>query len=160
MCSSRLTHFKGHESDRLWRCHQEHRHGLRLPARARWSSTPPASLRCSREPVPGCRRCATRVRPTTPSPTTRDSKAVIDYDKCVGCGRCIGACNFDAVYAPATTAPTRSWTARWPSTPRRWCHGRPSFHISLVHGRISPNCDCHGENDAPILPDVGHVCLL
>jgi len=20
---------------------------------------------------------------------------------------------------------------------------------------ISPNCDCHGENDAPILPDIG-----
>ena len=26
--------------------------------------------------------------------------------------------------------------------------------ISLVQD-ISPNCDCHGENDAPILPDIG-----
>ena len=34
------------------------------------------------------------------------------------------------------------------------CHGRPTFHISLVQD-ISPNCDCHDENDAPILPDVG-----
>ena len=33
-------------------------------------------------------------------------------------------------------------------------HGRPCFHISLVQD-ISPNCDCHGENDAPILPDIG-----
>ena len=33
-------------------------------------------------------------------------------------------------------------------------YGRPQFHISLVQD-ISPNCDCHGENDAPILPDVG-----
>jgi uncharacterized Fe-S center protein len=32
--------------------------------------------------------------------------------------------------------------------------GRPSFHISLVVD-VSPNCDCHGENDAPILPDLG-----
>ena len=32
--------------------------------------------------------------------------------------------------------------------------GRPQFHISLVMD-ISPNCDCHVENDAPILPDVG-----
>jgi hypothetical protein len=31
---------------------------------------------------------------------------------------------------------------------------RPQFHISLVQD-VSPNCDCHGENDAPILPDVG-----
>jgi len=32
--------------------------------------------------------------------------------------------------------------------------GRPHFHASLVMD-ISPNCDCHCENDAPILPDVG-----
>ena len=31
---------------------------------------------------------------------------------------------------------------------------RPNFHISLVID-ISPNCDCHDENDAPIIPDVG-----
>jgi uncharacterized Fe-S center protein len=23
---------------------------------------------------------------------------------------------------------------------------------------VSPNCDCHGENDAPIIPDVGMFC--
>ena len=34
------------------------------------------------------------------------------------------------------------------------CAGRPCFHVSLVQD-ISPNCDCHGENDAPILPDIG-----
>lgn len=34
------------------------------------------------------------------------------------------------------------------------CDGRPTIHISLVRD-ISPNCDCHGENDAPILPNVG-----
>ena len=34
------------------------------------------------------------------------------------------------------------------------CNGRPTFHISLVQD-ISPNCDCHSENDAPILPDIG-----
>ena len=32
--------------------------------------------------------------------------------------------------------------------------GRPHFHISLVID-ISPYCDCHGENDMAILPDVG-----
>jgi len=31
---------------------------------------------------------------------------------------------------------------------------RPSFHISFVMD-VSPNCDCHGFNDAPIVPDVG-----
>ena len=32
--------------------------------------------------------------------------------------------------------------------------GRPQFHISLVID-VSPYCDCHGENDVPIVPDVG-----
>ena len=32
------------------------------------------------------------------------------------------------------------------------CHGRPCFHISLVQD-ISPNCDCHGENDEMCIRD-------
>ena len=32
--------------------------------------------------------------------------------------------------------------------------GRPQFHISLVID-VSPYCDCHGDNDMAILPDVG-----
>ena len=32
--------------------------------------------------------------------------------------------------------------------------GRPNFHISLVVD-VSPNCDCHRENDVPILPNIG-----
>ena len=31
---------------------------------------------------------------------------------------------------------------------------RPQFHISLICD-VSPNCDCHAENDIPIVPDVG-----
>jgi hypothetical protein len=32
--------------------------------------------------------------------------------------------------------------------------GRPHFHISIVMD-VSPYCDCHGENDASVVPDVG-----
>jgi len=32
--------------------------------------------------------------------------------------------------------------------------GRPDVHINVVID-ISPNCDCHGENDLSIVPDVG-----
>ena len=34
------------------------------------------------------------------------------------------------------------------------CKDRPCFHISLIRD-VSPNCDCHSENDIPIIPDVG-----
>ena len=32
--------------------------------------------------------------------------------------------------------------------------GRPIFHISLAMD-FSPNCDCHPENDTPIVNDIG-----
>ena len=32
--------------------------------------------------------------------------------------------------------------------------GKPSFHISVL-ADVSPYCDCHAENDVPIIPDVG-----
>ena len=32
--------------------------------------------------------------------------------------------------------------------------GRPNFHINIVN-QVSPNCDCHPESDAAIVPDVG-----
>lgn len=31
---------------------------------------------------------------------------------------------------------------------------RPNFHINLITD-VSPNCDCHSENDAPIVPNIG-----
>ena len=31
---------------------------------------------------------------------------------------------------------------------------KPNFHISIA-ADISPNCDCHPENDAPIVPNIG-----
>ena len=84
-----------------------------------------------------------------------DKKAVIDYDKCKGCGRCIGACSFDAVYNPNSSA-NELLDRKMAEYAQAVCHGSPCFHISLVQD-ISPNCDCHGENDAPILPDIGMV---
>ena len=45
-------------------------------------------------------------------------------------------------------------TVKWQNMHRLSVMDRPHFHIALVQD-ISPNCDCHGENDAPILPDIG-----
>ena len=77
----------------------------------------------------------------------------IDPDKCKGCGRCIGACNFDAIYSIDSSA-NEELDRKMAEYAAAVCAGRPCFHISLVQD-ISPNCDCHGENDAPILPDIG-----
>ena len=60
---------------------------------------------------------------------------------------------FDAVYNPNSSA-NEILDRKMAEYAQAVCHGRPHFHIVLVQD-ISPNCDCHGENDAPILPDIG-----
>ena len=101
-----------------------------------------------------CRGCTRCIRECGSSAIAMvGKKAVIDQELCTGCGRCIGACAFDAIMV-------RQWDAggllgkKMAEYAQAVCDGRPSFHINMVMD-ISPNCDCHGENDAPILPDVG-----
>lgn len=36
---------------------------------------------------------------------------------------------------------------------------KPSFHINFVVD-VSPHCDCHSKNDAPVVPDVGMFASL
>ena len=100
----------------------------------------------------GCRMCARQCGQDAIS-YGEDRKAAIDHGKCVGCGRCVGACNFDAIATPNDAA-NADLCCKMAEYAMAVLDGRPHFHISLVMD-ISPYCDCHGENDAPILPDVG-----
>ena len=100
----------------------------------------------------GCRQCAKQCAQDAIS-YGEDKKAVIDPDKCVGCGRCIGACNFDAIRTRDDIA-NALLNRKMAEYAKAVVDGRPHFHISLVID-VSPYCDCHGENDLPILPDVG-----
>ena len=85
--------------------------------------------------------------------TITDKKATIDHDKCVGCGRCLGMCPMDAVVA-ASDESNDIMARKIAEYSLAVLQGRPHFHISFVMD-VSPLCDCHGYNDAPIVPDVG-----
>lgn len=85
--------------------------------------------------------------------TIENRKASIDHSKCVGCGRCIGACPKDAT-RPAEDESNDILNRKIAEYSLAVVQGRPHFHISLVID-ISPYCDCHAENDLPILPDIG-----
>lgn len=101
-----------------------------------------------------CRNCKLCARQCAQSAISYDTgKAHIDHNKCVGCGRCIGGCNFDAIHNTESVSAT-DLNYKMAEYAQAVCYGRPQFHISLAMD-ISPNCDCHGENDVPILPDVG-----
>ncbi len=99
----------------------------------------------------GCRQCAKECG--SDAITYEIGKAVIHQDICKGCGRCIGACSFDAISASNFNA-AELMGCKMAEFTAAIAAGKPVFYISLIMD-VSPNCDCHGENDAPILPDLG-----
>ncbi len=145
-----LNHFKGHECTGFGGALKNIGMGCgsRAGKMAQHNSGKPtvSAKRCR-----GCGACAKECGQSAISIV--DKKAVIDADKCAGCGRCIGRCNFDAIYNPNSSA-NDDLNCKIAEYAKAVVDGRPNFHINLVMD-ISPNCDCHSENDAPILPDVG-----
>ncbi len=145
-----LNHFKGHEATGFGGAIKNL--GMGCASRAgkmdQHSSGKPL---VDPELCRGCTRCLRECG--SDAIKMIDKKAVIDQELCTGCGRCIGACTFDAIGV-------QQWDAgdllgmKMAEYTQAVIDGRPNFHISMVMD-ISPNCDCHGENDAPILPDIG-----
>ncbi|MDR1302088.1 MAG: DUF362 domain-containing protein [Treponema sp.] len=82
-----------------------------------------------------------------------DKKARIDPALCVGCGRCMGACNYHAI-ANNSGISNEITNCKMAEYTKAVLEGRPNFHINVVN-QVSPYCDCHGENDAAVVPDIG-----
>ncbi len=99
----------------------------------------------------GCARCMKDCAHS--AITITDRKASINHDNCVGCGRCIGRCPVDAISAPGDED-NNILNCKIAEYTKAVIDGRPNFHINIVMD-VSPYCDCHSENDAPITPDVG-----
>lgn len=82
-----------------------------------------------------------------------DRIAVIDYDKCVGCGQCIALCQYgSAVMGEGDTAERLNYKiAEYTAAVLK---DKPHFHVSFIMN-VSPECDCWNHNDAAIVPDLG-----
>ena len=87
------------------------------------------------------------------APIIENGKAHIDENKCVGCGRCLAICPKNAV-KPVFQDSFKLLNYKMAEYAYAVCKDRPCFHVSLICD-VSPNCDCHAENDIPIIPDVG-----
>lgn len=146
-----LTHFKGHEMAGFGgtiknigmgsgsRAGKAEMHSDGKPS----VMNPDACIGCGN----CCRICAHGA------PTVADGKATIDQDKCLGCGRCIEACPQHAIAVDFADS-VKALNCRMAEYTYAVLKDKPAFHVSLICD-VSPNCDCHGENDIPIIPNIG-----
>lgn len=101
-----------------------------------------------------CRGCGACVKICAHSAVTvSKKKASIDGRKCTGCGRCIGVCAFDAI-SSKMDQDGDILNAKIAEYAMAVVKDRPNFHITVISD-VSPYCDCHAENDAPVIPNVG-----
>lgn len=82
-----------------------------------------------------------------------DGKAHIDNDKCTGCGQCVAVCQFDAARVV--------WSSEGDILSKKIAEyalavirNKPALHINFIID-VSPDCDCFGHNDIPIVDDIG-----
>lgn len=147
-----LSHFKGHEMTGFGGAIKNI--GMGCGSRAgkteQHASGKPDVIE---EKCRGCKRCLRECANNGLEFNAETKKMKINLSNCVGCGRCLGACNFDAIVFNSSNA-VEDLNRRMAEYAQAVVDGRPNFHISIVID-ISPNCDCHSENDAPILPDIG-----
>lgn len=146
-----LNHFKGHEGTGFGGAIKNL--GMGCGSRAgkmeMHSSGKPAVI----EDV--CKKCKRCQKICAHDAISYDDNGIahINHTKCVGCGRCIGICNFDAI-EPANDEAADILNKKIAEYALAVVKDRPEFHINLICD-VSPNCDCHSENDAPIVPNIG-----
>lgn len=83
----------------------------------------------------------------------KDKIARIDYSLCTGCGQCIAVCQYDAARVVWQNS-SEIVNKRVAEYAYAVLKDKPSFHINFIMD-VSPECDCWGFNDYPIVPDIG-----
>ena len=145
-----LTHFKGHESTGFGGA-------LKNLGMGGGSCAGKMEMHSNEKPTVdqslcvGCGACQKICAHS--APVIENEKCIIDHSRCVGCGRCVDICPKDAIQS-SYDAKSEILNAKIAEYSKAVVAGRPSFHISIVRD-ISPNCDCHAENDVPVIPNVG-----
>jgi len=147
-----VTHFKGHEATGFGGTLKNLGMGLgsRAGKQMQHSDILP---NVDQETCTGCTRC-TRYCPAAAIEVV-DKKARISQDKCIGCGECTVTCT------------SRSIAINWKTTPDVIQEKIAEYAVGVLKGKenkagfisfvtqVSPDCDCCGWNDLPIVGDIG-----
>jgi uncharacterized protein len=102
-----------------------------------------------------CTGCKVCVRNCAQAAITvgADNIADINYEKCVGCGQCVAVCQYEAAQAVWNSA-SEVMNCKIAEYTLAVTKDKPCFHISFII-QVSPDCDCWGFNDYPLVPDIG-----
>ena len=146
-----MNHFKGHEQTGFGGALKNLGMGSASAAgkKEMHSSSQPV---ISKENCTSCGQCV-QYCASDAIHLNKQKKAEIDSVKCTGCGQCIAVCQHDAAQV------------RWDASADLTCYkvaeyslavvkGKPNFHINFIMD-VSPDCDCWGCNDTPIVPNIG-----
>jgi len=83
----------------------------------------------------------------------KDKIAHINYTRCVGCGQCVAVCQYDSARVIWQSS-SEIVSKRVAEYSYAVVKDKPAFHINFMMN-ISPDCDCWGYNDYPLVPDIG-----
>ena len=147
-----LSHFKGHEEAGFGGCIKNIGMGCGSRAgKAEMHNYDKPEI--DEKLCHGCRICQKECANNGLVFDEATRKMHIDTNNCLGCGRCLGACNFDAISFTKENS-VEVLDCKMAEYTKAILQGRDNFHISIIVD-VSPYCDCHSENDAPILPNIG-----
>jgi uncharacterized Fe-S center protein len=146
-----LTHFKGHEMTGFGGALKNIGMGCASVGGKLFLHSG-ASPRIYEEHCTGCRICENNCAHDAIH-VGKDKIAHITYEKCTGCGQCIAVCQYDAARVVWQEA-SENVCKRVAEYTYAVLKNKPSFHINFIMN-VSPDCDCYGFNDYPIVPDIG-----
>lgn len=152
-----VTHFKGHEATGFGGTLKNIGMGLgsRSGKQMMHSDVLPA---VDQEKCTGCARC-TRWCPAD-AIYIMGQKAKIPEETCIGCGECTVTCPSRAIAINWKTSPDviQEKIAEYTYGVLKDKQGKAAF-ISFVNN-VTPDCDCCGWSDAPIVNDIGILASL
>ncbi len=107
----------------------------------------------------GCSKCS-QWCPAGAIAVGEDKKAVVDEKSCIGCGECTVTCPVQAIAVNWKTKPDmiQEKIVEYAAGVLKNKAGKAGF-INFVNN-VSPDCDCFGWTDAPLVRDIGMLASL